>query len=790
MKKSFKKSIAVLLSVLMMVCVMPFSAFAVEDVKPNVNLQFNTFSYVASGKSFQNYAAFRLGTYAKYGLYGAPLDYDKAAGTLTLSSAKAAATSTANSWGATTADHTYGVGDYFTVTVRLDNVSKIAATQVALNYSSNIEPAGWYPTSATNVSFYSVSENKAPSSYPTNENVAKAGYPIPSQSAETLYAGLNDGLVGDASYVDNDTHTIYTYVSNQNGESSTTITAQAASKKFTKADGTIGNTFENQAILATYAFKIMAAGPITFSVANPTDVDSCYYLADEAKGAAEDKYETYAETANAGSTGVTFMGRNENIAGQTYTVTFKNVDGSVISQTEYADGDTLTAPALPTKDSDATNHYTYAWDVTPATTVTEDATYTAVETAATHVFDDGVVTKEPTTTETGIKTYTCADCAYEKTETIDKLPEAHTHTWSAWHYNGDATYDVDAKVGTDGTQTRTCDCGAEETITAPNTGSLFRIANQLTIDASIIVKVLIPKATADYYDEVYMVAKYPSKEGEKTIIVQDTNDILQTYKRFSFENTMPHYMNEEVKYTFYGVKDGVTYWGDTYEYAVTSYIKSQLDKYETNSKYTNLKRLLADIIWYGYKAQLQQGYGITDGKQTPMTDYITAAQLARRTTGALDLVDITNAAYETIASPKAKTGFALRMGASVDLAITLAKNVSSCPALNTLQVEITKQGSAPEIYSYSTHPDMFATSGSYLNFYYNGVKGNEASVPVTVRLLDKDGNVISNTRLCSIESYCTSQINKATASQELKDVCDAIMRYAKSSATYIANKTA
>ena len=48
MKKSFKKSIAVLLAVLMVVCAFPLTAFAAE--KPNVNLQFGVLSVSKTDK--------------------------------------------------------------------------------------------------------------------------------------------------------------------------------------------------------------------------------------------------------------------------------------------------------------------------------------------------------------------------------------------------------------------------------------------------------------------------------------------------------------------------------------------------------------------------------------------------------------------------------------------------------------------------------------------------------------------------------------------------------------------
>ena len=57
----------------------------------------------------------------------------------------------------------------------------------------------------------------------------------------------------------------------------------------------------------------------------------------------------------------------------------------------------------------------------------------AVETQA-HTWDNGVVTKEPTTTEKGVRTYTCTVCKGTKTEDIQMLE--HQHSWSTdWTSN-------------------------------------------------------------------------------------------------------------------------------------------------------------------------------------------------------------------------------------------------------------------------------------------------------------------------------------------------------------------
>lgn len=64
----------------------------------------------------------------------------------------------------------------------------------------------------------------------------------------------------------------------------------------------------------------------------------------------------------------------------------------------------------------------------------------------THTWDAGVVTKEPTCTETGVKTYTCTTCGATKTEAIAALG----HVWGAY------TVTEHAVNGNDGEKTRTC----------------------------------------------------------------------------------------------------------------------------------------------------------------------------------------------------------------------------------------------------------------------------------------------------------------------------------------------
>lgn len=765
MKKSFKKAIAILLAVMMIVCSFPLTVLAAGESRTNIDLRFGDVSNTATPKTYLQKNPGSLGNFDKYtGLNSTALDYDKNTGKI----------------------NGYGNGDYFTVTVLMRNVTELAAAEVAIKYSESITPAYISTKRVANQplthTYGEEAEYAAAPKYPSLEA-------LPEQSGNAIH---NNGTftVGETSYIDAENNVMYA-----------NFAAQTGAPKVDTKSVTVGHeTFTNTAVLATFMFKIVSDDPITFNIAtDAADKYKTYYLSTAANGGKVSEYELY-DQVDTESPALDFQGENEynEPSVKTYTITFVDAEG-VKTEKTYNQGDPVEIPALPAVSHDNEKHYTYAWDVQPEANATHDATYTIKKTGYVHEWNQGETIKDPTTTDTGIKKYTCTfdGCGATKTETLDKLPETHVHTWGEWKYNGDAKWDATAKVGTNGTQTRTCtECGKTETKEAPHTDRLCRQATQLSIDSAILVKTWVPKDVCDYYDSFYMSVTYTTREGVKTEVVEEYGTGTSkgvTYYTFSFDKIMPHTLNEEATYTFYGVKDGVTYWGDAYNYAITTYLKSQLDKYNTTAyptSYSNYRRLLADIIWYGYKAQIQQGYGITNGNKKPMTDYITPEQLAYRTTEDITLKTIDDKNYVTIDNPSAQIGTNLRMGASVDLVVVMAKKTTSCPALDTLQVEVTKEGQQPEIFTVENNPDMFQVSGKYLNFYYNGVKGNEASIPVYVRLLDANGNVISNTRRMSIESYCYSQITGTKATQALKDVCDAIMRYAKSSAQYIANKKA
>lgn len=92
-----------------------------------------------------------------------------------------------------------------------------------------------------------------------------------------------------------------------------------------------------------------------------------------------------------------------------------------------------------------------------------------------HQWNDGVVTREPTCTEEGVKTFICTRCSNTKTESIPALG----HDWGAWNVT------IPATETTVGSETRTCqrDGNHTETRSIPKLDHTHTMVHQSAVDA-------------------------------------------------------------------------------------------------------------------------------------------------------------------------------------------------------------------------------------------------------------------------------------------------------------------
>ena len=456
MNKTFKKAIAVILSVLMVIMSVPFTALAaVGDYTPNIKLQFGTF-FDSGATDYNDYST--SGTagsdFSYSSLSGVPVDYKYkvtngvASGTLYIDKDKANTYNEASESGYKTLseDLQFGVGDYFTMTVLCDNVASLAAVTVSLGWNDTVELAGVYSYKAGKKTAYALgseSEMKA-----ANKGAWFKGGTSFLNEFTTSNKGLHSNLIpkdADANMssvlTDTDGNTIG--VQAQLATPGMAVTETTSENGFINPDtGEANYTYKNCGIIATYAFKIVKDGNIDFNIIDPSNVRSAYYIASTADGNMPNECTSYAknyynpstkqfdnDTEWPGSAKMTFMGQNQFVdapAETTYEIKFNDINGKPVGTPQTVkEGDTPKVPSTNTpskvefKSDNKHEVTTYSWPEVSAATA--DTTYTEV--AATVEEDCNIPTHAVTSNHTIVSGTvlkgTCTVCGHEDTQTKD-----------------------------------------------------------------------------------------------------------------------------------------------------------------------------------------------------------------------------------------------------------------------------------------------------------------------------------------------------------------------------------
>ncbi len=457
MNKTFKKAIAVILSVLMVIMSVPFTALAaVGDYTPNIKLQFGTF-FDGGAADYNDYST--SGTAASdfsySSLRGVPVDYKYkvtngvASGTLYIDKDKANTYNVASESGYSTLseDLQFGVGDYFTMTVICENIKEIGYFISQLEFNDAIELAGLYSYRAGKKTAYALgteSEMKA-----ANKGTwVKGGTNYLRSFSTCMEDGLHASELPDIetnlSVVLKDdagnTSGIQFSMAPANLIKTTTTSSEADGVFYDPATGEPGYTYSDCAIVATYAFKIVKEGNIEFNVKDATEVNNCYYIANQTDGNMPNEYTSYAknyynpatkqfdnDTEWPGSAKMTFMGQNQFVdapAETTYEITFKDINGKPVDTQTVKEGETPTVPSTNTaaavkyKSDNKHEVTTYSWPAVSAATA--DTTYKEVATTAEENCNITYAETSKHTLVSGtVLKGTCTVCKHEDTQTKD-----------------------------------------------------------------------------------------------------------------------------------------------------------------------------------------------------------------------------------------------------------------------------------------------------------------------------------------------------------------------------------
>lgn len=469
MNKTFKKAIAVILSALMVVLSVPFTALAAPgDYEPNLKMYFGTF-VEDNATNYTDYSTCgtgseKFGSYAS--LYGAPVDYNytvvngnTTSGTLTISKDKANTFNSAidNAFPTLENDVQLGVGDYFTMTVAVENIKVLSSILAQVQFSDSIEPAGIYSYKSGRKNVYKLGteteraaakgtweKGKGGLSYVPlyslcEEGVSKSSFTTDGSNSSQIIANKEDGKYNVLDYSWSWPNVDTTSVADPDGLFVDPTTGEAS-----------GYTYTNAIPVATFVFKIVTNDPIQFHIYNPTNVKSFSYVGPTSDGIMIPKLTTYAknmwdtktntntgDTEWPGSKKSTFMGFNEFKEApkpSTHTITFTLNGGEPTTQI-VKDGEMPTIPTnTPTTKpvaSDSTHHSITSYKWTPeVVAATADAAYTE-EAVVTNPECKFVVTdhKDATYKEAGYDVYTCTEnCGNTYTNPIDKLVCDHADT--------------------------------------------------------------------------------------------------------------------------------------------------------------------------------------------------------------------------------------------------------------------------------------------------------------------------------------------------------------------------
>ena len=547
MNKTFKKAIAVILSVLMVIMSVPFTALAaVGDYSPNIKLQFGTF-FDGGASDYNDYSTSGAAAsdFSYSSLRGVPVDYKYkvtngvASGTLYIDKDKANTYNAASESGYSTLSENlqFGVGDYFTMTVICENIKEIAYFIAQLEFNDAIELAGVYSYKQGKKTVYALgteSEMKA-----ANKGAWSIGGTDYLRSFSTcmkdgLHASELPDIETNTSVVLKDdagnTSGIQFSMAPANLIKTTTTSSEADGVFYDPATGEPGYTYSDSAIVATYAFKIVKEGNIEFNVKDATEVNNCYYIANQTDGNMPNEYTSYAknyynpstkqfdnDTEWPGSTKMTFMGQNQFVdtpAETTYEIKFNDINGKTVDTQTVKEGDT---PKVPSTNTPAAVKYksdnkhevtTYSWPEVSA--ASKDFTYKEVATTTEEKCDTTYAETSKHTLVSGtVLKGTCTKCGNVDTQTKDdKL-------------NGTAYYDALAKAKTADSTKYTAESYAKVTA-ALETYAQAKVeayTDQPSVDAAAAalenaVKGLEPLPTSDVYT-------YTFKDGKTQDVTVD-----------------------------------------------------------------------------------------------------------------------------------------------------------------------------------------------------------------------------------------------------------------------------
>ncbi len=258
---------------------------------------------------------------------------------------------------------------------------------------------------------------------------------------------------------------------------------------------------------------------------------------------------------------------------------------------------------------------------------------------------------------------------------------------------------------------------------------------------------------------------------------------------FRFTNIAAKEMNSTITATLYATKGEELVQGETRIYSVVQYAENMLTKTEDPS----LKTLLVDMLNYGAAAQVHFNYNNGEGTLANASQKIRDAQsyatleapivnsyLNSSSSDDQDIrmeVAITNVSLSLVDRVEANFYMSNRGADLNEVALVVAyEDITG----NVVQQRIEGKDFVETQTTNTTNP------ATYYKAVCDKLNATEMRTILNVWVVDKDGMRISNAVTYSIESYAASMKDKENATDQLKSLLEAMMKYGDSTAAYFA----
>lgn len=321
---------------------------------------------------------------------------------------------------------------------------------------------------------------------------------------------------------------------------------------------------------------------------------------------------------------------------------------------------------------------------------------------------------------------------------------------------------------TDGKIIRTCACGYMEEGQLDSSMPTFS-GKSISLKDDFTINFYVDALPIQYgdYKNPYVIFEINGVETKVTTYTVDAD-----YYIFSIDKLAPDMMGTTVYATFHATAPDGSDYAFAMEYSIAQYCYDALAIEDSSDE---LRTLLVDILNFGAAAQRYRNEEIAADELVNAN--LTDEQRAYGTTGALrDLTNIKNV-EKTLDNPTASWyGVSLLMGDAVRMRLYFH-------AADITGLTIHAVSASGEQWVLGAE-DIMEKNGMYCaTFGY--LSPAQMSEQITFTIYNGD-TAISDDFHYSIESYAAVMLNKADASQEMKNLADALIRYGDAAKAYAA----